>query len=312
MDKKVIPVFFATDDNYAPLLGAAISSLLHNSGKDHFYKIHILTTGFNAHNTEKLLALKDEKSEIIFEDMSEIIKAYGNKFHTRNYYSVATYYRLFIAELFPQYDKAFYFDSDMIFIGDVAELFNADMHGALIAGVIESVMQTPVFGTYAEKVLGVERQRYINAGMLLMDLKGLREFKLEEKFLKALSLVTYTVAQDQDYINVLLKDRIRYLDDGWNLTASGDIDCKQPKIIHYKLLYRPWHYKENAFKDEFWYYAERSGYLEDLKNIYDNYSVADRLNDSLVMEKLAQTALADILKYAPETKVGDLIVEGTE
>lgn len=309
MDKKVIPVFFATDDNYAPFLGAGISSLLDNASKDYFYKIHILTTKFNEENSRKLLALKDDKSEIIFEDMTKVLKTYGNKFHLRNYYSAATYYRLFIAELFTQYDRAFYFDSDMIFLGDISELYNVDLGDRLIGGVMETVMQIPVFGVYSERVLGVNRNDYINAGMLLMDLKGLREFALEEKFLRKLVEVTYAVAQDQDYLNVLLKGRILVLDQKWNLTASRETECDDPKIVHFKLNFRPWHYRGIVYEDRFWQYAKRSDYYEFLKDHYENYSFADRLNDKFVMERLAEMAMQDVLKHAPDLTKNDILTD---
>ena len=309
MEKSIIPVFFATDDNYAPFLGTAIMSLLDNASKDYFYKIHILTTGFNDENSRNLLALKDDKSEIIFEDMTKVLKTYGNKFHLRNYYSAATYYRLFIAELFTQYDRAFYFDSDMIFLGDVSELYNVELGDNLIGGVMETVMQIPVFGVYSERVLGINRNDYINAGMLLMDLKGLREFELEKKFLIKLSEVTYAVAQDQDYLNVLLAGKILMLDQKWNLTASNELMCADPKIIHFKLNFRPWHYKGIVYEDRFWHYAERSGYHDFLRKHYENYSFADRLNDKFVMERLAEMAMQDILKYAPDLTKNDVFMD---
>ena len=36
---KEIPIFFASDDNYVPLLATAIKSLLSNASKDYIYKI---------------------------------------------------------------------------------------------------------------------------------------------------------------------------------------------------------------------------------------------------------------------------------
>ena len=42
MNKREIPICFATDDNYVPLLAVAIVSLLDNSSKDNFYQIFVL------------------------------------------------------------------------------------------------------------------------------------------------------------------------------------------------------------------------------------------------------------------------------
>ena len=50
---EIIPIFFASDNNYAPYLAVAIKSLLANASTDYFYKIHILTT-----NLDKDLCVK--------------------------------------------------------------------------------------------------------------------------------------------------------------------------------------------------------------------------------------------------------------
>ena len=42
-----IPIFFATNDNYAPYLTVCIKSLLANASKDYFYKLYVLTTNLD-------------------------------------------------------------------------------------------------------------------------------------------------------------------------------------------------------------------------------------------------------------------------
>ena len=42
--KPVIPVFFATDNNYAPFVAITLESILENCSKDYFYHFHVLTT----------------------------------------------------------------------------------------------------------------------------------------------------------------------------------------------------------------------------------------------------------------------------
>ena len=38
--QQIIPICFATDDNYIPFLAVAIASLLDNAATDKFYKIY--------------------------------------------------------------------------------------------------------------------------------------------------------------------------------------------------------------------------------------------------------------------------------
>src|SRR3954468_5709111 len=44
--------------------------------------------------------------------------------------STATYYRLLIADLLPDVDRAIYLDSDVIVCGDLGQLWNTPLHGA--------------------------------------------------------------------------------------------------------------------------------------------------------------------------------------
>ena len=54
--RRIIPVFFACDNNYVPFLAVAIKSMLDNASKDNFYNVHILTDGLLEENINKLKA----------------------------------------------------------------------------------------------------------------------------------------------------------------------------------------------------------------------------------------------------------------
>lgn len=153
---------------------------------------------------------------------------------TRDYYSNATYYRVLIPNLYPEYDKVLYLDADIVILDDIAKLYNKSIGNYLIAGVSEHWLDRyRELQEYAEKVIGVSSyKKYINAGIMLMNLKELRESKFEEKFIHLLENVKYVFAQYQDYFNRICKGRIKYLRGYWN--ASGYIYEKtNPKIIQY-------------------------------------------------------------------------------
>ena len=49
-EAKIIPVFYAVDDNYIPILGASMKSLIENSSKENKYEIKILYTSVSEKN----------------------------------------------------------------------------------------------------------------------------------------------------------------------------------------------------------------------------------------------------------------------
>ena len=185
---NTIPIFFTVDDKYVPFLAVALQSLIENSSEKNYYLIKILYTSITEENQEKIKKYEKENVNIEFVDLNYYINKIKNKLYTRDYYSVTTYFRLFIPNLYPQYNKALYLDCDIVLLADVAELYNIDMGDNLVAAAPDDVIQKiEVFQEYVEKVVGVADYRnYFNAGVLLMNLDELRKFDFQEKFLYSL------------------------------------------------------------------------------------------------------------------------------
>ena len=125
---KEIPIFFSTDDNYIPYLDVAVSSLIANASKEFNYRIIILNTGLNNANVDKIKQNEREKFKIDFVDISTDVEKIKSKLKNVYHFSIVTYYRLFIASLFPQYGKVIYLDCDLVVLGDISELYHTE-HG---------------------------------------------------------------------------------------------------------------------------------------------------------------------------------------
>ena len=97
-NKPIIPVFFASDDNYVPFLAVSIKSLLDNASNDYYYNIYILTEGISQTNEERLKKYATENSEIIFVDLSKNIAKIRDRLSStlRDYYTESIFYRIFI------------------------------------------------------------------------------------------------------------------------------------------------------------------------------------------------------------------------
>ena len=119
---EVIPIFFAVDDEYIPFLAVAISSLIENSSKNYYYSIKILYTNIREENKKKISKYETENVKIEFVDLNYYIEEVKDKLYTRDYYSKTTYFRLFIPNLYPQYNKVLYLDSDVVVLGDISKL----------------------------------------------------------------------------------------------------------------------------------------------------------------------------------------------
>jgi len=277
-NKQIIPIFFSTDDNYIPFLDVALSSLIENASKKHDYRIVILNTGIQKENQRKIKRHENENFKIEFANISYAIKNIKNKLQNIFHFGLATYYRLFIESLFPQYDKILYLDCDIVVLGDVSQLYNTDMEGNTIAGVVEQfILRTPVFSRYTKEAVGVDAKNYINAGIMLMDLAKFREQKIEENFVKLINEYNFkTIDPDQAYINFLCRGKIKYLPVSWNRTPIEEIECDKPNIIHYALYKKPWQYEDVFLGEYFWKYAEKSAFYNEILLIKKDFNEEQR------------------------------------
>lgn len=292
--KKEIPIFFAVDDGYIPFLAVAIQSMVDNASDDNKYLIKVLYTNISVENQQKILKYERSNVDIEFVDLNYYIKKVQDKLYTRDYYSKTTYFRLFIPNLYPQYSKVLYLDSDIVILDDIAKLYNIDMGDNLVAAAQDDVIQfNRVFQEYAELVVGVaDYRKYFNAGILVMNLDELRKFKFQEKFIYLLDKIRFSVAQDQDYLNRLCKGRVKFFDRVWNRMPMPDpkIKASDVKLVHYNLAFKPWHFEDILYKEFFWKYAEETEYFDKIQEIRDNYTEEERFEDLQADKKLRRLA----------------------
>ena len=292
-----IPIFFASDNNYAPYLAVAIKSLLSNASPDYFYKIHVLTTNLDKELCTKIQKLATPNSSIEIISLAEEIEHIKNRFHLRDYYSIETYYRFFIPDMFPQYDKVLYLDCDITVLGDISNLYLTNISNFLVGAAQEQVMEHyKVFGDYVEKVLDIKVKNYFSAGVLLINTKLFRAYKIQQKFFRLMSEFKFRVTQDEDYLNVLCKDKVKKISIGWNKqpfeeTGFDDVDLQ---LIHYNLGWKPWHYENVMYEEYFWQYAAQTEFYDQIKASLKAFTEEQRQKDKDGFENLKMLAIEDI------------------
>ncbi len=273
-EKNEIPIFFSTDNNYAPFLDVALRSLIFNASKEFMYHIVILHTGVDIEIQNKIKTLENNNFKIDFANVSNSIKDIEHKLPIEQHFGLATWYRLFIQNLFPQYDKILYLDCDIVVLGDISKLYFTDIEENYVAGVIEHwILNSPIFSRYTKEAVGIESNKYINAGIMIINLQKFRENKIEEKFIELINKYNFNVIDpDQAYINFLCQGKIKYLPFEWNRTPIEIVDCENPKIVHYALSFKPWQKPDMFLSQYFWNYAKSSPFYNTImkeKNSFD-------------------------------------------
>lgn len=290
-DKRpIVPVVFASDNNYVPMLTTTVYSALKNASQDFRYDVIVLHRDINGSNqaTVRDFFSQFDNATIRFCDVSPIVDQY--ELSTNNpHISVETYYRFLIQKLLPYYNKVLYLDSDLIVEGDIAELCSIDLGDNLLAAVrdidfLGNVnMKNGDRLKYAKKVLGMKNPHdYFQAGVLLLNTEEMRRLHSIEEWLEFASDDRF-IYNDQDVLNAHCEGRVTWLDYDWNVM----IDCGNrianvfsfaphevfdsfndsrghERIVHYAGFEKPWKFAYCDRSQLYWKYARDTPFYEKL------------------------------------------------
>ena len=277
MGKPVIPIFYTADDAYAPYLSVSIISLLKNANPDYAYEIYVVYDKMSLRTLTKLKTLKvlrEKDARIHLKPMKEVLSFMTERPNTRlnaSMFTLTIYYRIFIAQMFPQYEKGIYLDSDTVVAGDISEMYNVNLGKKYLLGAVNdfSIKKNKPFMDYVEGVVGIPRDEYFNSGVLLLNLAELRRLRFDEHFLYLLVRYDFdTVAPDQDYLNAMCYGKVKLLSSKWDAMPAKDVPpMKDPGIVHYNLYFKPWFYDDIDYEVYFWRYAAHSPFLKQINKV---------------------------------------------
>ena len=298
--KQIIPIFYALDERFLKYGIVSLASLSKNAKReDCIYRVYFLHTDICAESKIKTKLLEREGLEIYFEDVSDYLESIAHRFPLRDYYSKTTYFRLFIADMHPEYDKAIYIDSDTIVQGDMAELYETYINGFVLGACHEQAMvQVDEYGNYVEKCLGLNRNLYFNAGVLLINCKVFRERNVLDRFIQILQVYDCVVTQDEDYLNLLCKDHVFFLDQRWNTEIFGTIGypIEEAKVLHYIMFNKPWHYENCPHADIFYKYAKETRVYPEILKELESYTDEQKRRDAEGYRNLLNLAVKETNK----------------
>ena len=296
-DNQTVRVFYAIDSRFVNYALVSIRSLMDHVSYNRNYRIHILHMGIESALQNKILRLQTiDNVEITFEDVSDYAETVKDKLPIRDYYSLSTYYRIFLSEMFPEYQKALYIDADTIVLDDVAKLYDTELGSYFLAGTRDSVVtDIPAAAEYVEKCLGISSSLYFCAGVVLMNCEAFRDHFILDKFIQLVHSYTFKVAQDQDYLNVILKDHVLFIDRRWNVEIATEIKIpfKDFGILHYNFAQKPWHYRDSKYGFVFWQYAKETEVYPEILKELESYTDEQRAHDVEVGKVMLENCLKE-------------------
>ena len=239
LDEDVIHIGFGLHDkdgHYSVWVGTAMQSIIdHTDSKLCFHILHDETV--SEENKRKLQQVAHQKGDSIqfhFID-SSIFDDVKERLHR---FTVGTMFRLMLPEMLPNLNKIIYLDADLFVNRDVKELWDIDVSNYFVAGVRDYGTCHHTFTPYPVQEGIVNRQNYINAGVLILNLDKIRSYgNMKNQSIQYLIDNPDSSLFDQDALNVIYKDSILLLEEKWNsfvlVLKSKNVKKMENRIYHY-------------------------------------------------------------------------------
>lgn len=281
-----IPIFYTISDNFTKYAIVSLYSLVQHTDRKQDYTIYFIHQDLSEQNKNYLSELATENVHVKFFKINDAMVAPIQNRHENflraDFFTMSIFYRLFIPELFPQYDKVVYLDSDTVVNDDIAKLANTNLENNLFAACTDSSIQfvQPMLD-YIRNVLALDPKKYINSGMLVMNAKLFRQEHFIEHFFDLLKRYHFDcIAPDQDYLNEMCSGRIHYLNPRWDaMPNENTAPLTQPGLIHYNLFFKPWHFKGVQYEGYFWQNARQTPFYAELKEELAQYTPKMQADD---------------------------------
>lgn len=283
-----VALVLSANDYYVPYLATLMKSIKENSSDSRFYDIIVLHRDITSRNMTALKRMmKAENFSLRFFNTDRLVKDLENRIFLRGHFRLETYFRLFMQDIIPAYNKALYLDADMVVEHDIAELFDTDVDGYLLAAVQDPDTAglyngyEPQKKNYMDNILKMDDPySYFQAGTIVFNLDEFRKTYTVDELLEYAISYDWELL-DQDVLNHFAEGRVKYVDMRWNVMMDWrDIRIeeiigiapkhifeeymearKDPYIIHYAGPDKPWVEFDSDFADCFWDYAERTPFL---------------------------------------------------
>ena len=268
-------IVYTTDEAFTAKVAAGICSVFENNKEMEQINVYIVGQNLSETSCKRFEKIAEKYKRNIFIIPLGKIEDYLDFEYDTGGWNAIVLARLFLEKLLPEtVEKVIYLDGDTINIGSLKKMWNTDMHEKVVGAWIEATISS-----VNKKILHMENIPYVNAGVLLIDLKLWREQAVGRKILQFYCKNNGKLpANDQDAINGTLKENIYYLKPEYNFyniywfypykvlkKLMGNTEYysknivenakKHPIIIHYLGEERPWRAgNHHPYKSDYYRY----------------------------------------------------------
>lgn len=243
-------IAFAADQKYLRYIGIALFSILENN-PDLPLHFHLFIDDMPAEEAKRFCRLHTKQSQFRISLYYLNNKAFA-ELQIRSYLSPATYYRIAIPSLLSeQAARVLYLDADILCLGNLTPLLDADLHHHTIGAIHDSVILTlktlpnENHLDYLEKLGFKADSVYFNAGIMLIDILQWHTRNTNQHLAETINRLNQYVLplMDQDILNIFFQKNTRLLSERYNWIYRHELDWNNQAVclIHFTGKHKPWH-----------------------------------------------------------------------
>ena len=256
--KEKVNILVSVDEEYVEhAIDTIHSIILHN---DIFINLYLVYNDLSEESVNKI-------SDFLRDNNIGTLKAYYIDLTDfdlpiyKDYISLTTYCRLFAPFIIEdKIDRILYIDCDIICTGSIMDFYKTPF-GRNIIIACENLVTTERkdFNKWRNIELDLpEGNKYINAGVLLINTKKYKEFtSVNEIYNFIKEHYDKLFLQDQDVINKMFYGYIKTENIKYNYQINSidiESDNKDCRLVHYSEEYKPWDEKYFDLKKAGYYY----------------------------------------------------------
>lgn len=256
-EKDIINIGYGIDDGYCRCMASSIVSFCINN-KNRNFCFHIIGSNISDINKEKIEKLAQEYNiDIIIYDIDVTYLKNMPDFKL-SHFSSAIFYRIILPLIIKDKKYIIYIDADILCLNSVDELFDLDLKDN-IAGVVSDL---DYMTEWRCPLLNLKNHIYFNSGMLKININLWNQENISSKLIELLKgnqeKFTYP---DQDALNILLTQKVKYLNKRYNNINLPGTDPSKIGLIHFTGCPKPW--------SSIWHFSQPKESL--VADIYDFY-----------------------------------------
>lgn len=289
---NMINIAMICDEKFICLTKTCIRSIIANKKNNTLYHFYIIGVEISKQTIQEFQNLEQPNVVITI-----LIKNndYENIGQLKHRVSKATLFKFQLPALIPT-DKVLYLDGDIIASDDLGELYHTDISENYAAMAVDWVAEIR-----KKDHIRLLHRHYFNSGVILLNLKKMREDSIAEKLLAYKEHDTFNRYMDQDAFNVVLYPKILLLNEKYNFheeyeklrlkdTNYAYLQTIDNIVLRHYTAYKPTEDLKFPHSEQFFHYADYSDFVnciiktmrDDYARLYQHFVILSSKHEDLV------------------------------